>query len=394
MESVDGLVDLDAVYRRDEKGKFDALQDISSSLASAIPSCPDCRQPIRQFATKRYNRVVNRAIMDEIYRRFLTKGRVELESLQSRVNAIEDQSNSTSLESPEDGTEVYKACDELQKEALDLSKAMEAENPMKRLIDIIAIHKKTSMREIAASLSESKDMDSSERESHNQITLDARLIYVKVQEIRYSHVFKLINRPHGSEKTSAKRVERLTIAMGNVLEHCHELIAHAEGRRLYRIAITATISFAKISQLQGLCHRLHNRKAYRQSKDTEGAGKYVNCFEIARGLVAAALKLCGELGNCPELQEAVEEMARLYEGPRYEKITFEELQSIKTAMVSGREGMATHCGHWYNCANGHPFAIGECGMPMEQATCPECGAPIGGQDHRAVEGVSRARYME
>lgn len=28
-------------------------------------------------------------------------------------------------------------------------------------------------------------------------------------------------------------------------------------------------------------------------------------------------------------------------------------------------------------------------MPMELATCPECGARIGGQDHVAVEGIIR-----
>lgn len=33
-------------------------------------------------------------------------------------------------------------------------------------------------------------------------------------------------------------------------------------------------------------------------------------------------------------------------------------------------------------------------MPVEEAICPECGAPIGGQDHTAVEGVSRAQEME
>ncbi|CDM38191.1 unnamed protein product [Penicillium roqueforti FM164] len=71
-------------------------------------------------------------------------------------------------------------------------------------------------------------------------------------------------------------------------------------------------------------------------------------------------------------------MVRLYEETRYETITLEELQLIKMAMVSRRGGMATYSGHWYNCATGHPFAIGECGMPMEQARCPECGVPIGG----------------
>lgn len=33
-------------------------------------------------------------------------------------------------------------------------------------------------------------------------------------------------------------------------------------------------------------------------------------------------------------------------------------------------------------------------MPTEVARCPECGARIGGQNHQAVEGVSRAEEME
>lgn len=33
-------------------------------------------------------------------------------------------------------------------------------------------------------------------------------------------------------------------------------------------------------------------------------------------------------------------------------------------------------------------------MPEELARCPECGARIGGRDHTAVEGVTRATDME
>lgn len=69
-ESVDGLVGLDEVYTRDKDGKFDGLQDVCS-LASVIPSCPDCKQPIHQFVTKRYNRAINRAVMDETCKRLL-----------------------------------------------------------------------------------------------------------------------------------------------------------------------------------------------------------------------------------------------------------------------------------------------------------------------------------
>jgi hypothetical protein len=33
-------------------------------------------------------------------------------------------------------------------------------------------------------------------------------------------------------------------------------------------------------------------------------------------------------------------------------------------------------------------------MPMQVARCPECGAAIGGQNHTAAAGVTRAMDME
>lgn len=33
-------------------------------------------------------------------------------------------------------------------------------------------------------------------------------------------------------------------------------------------------------------------------------------------------------------------------------------------------------------------------MPMEQASCPECGAAVGGQNHQPVEGTDRDTGME
>ncbi|XP_071066939.1 E3 ubiquitin-protein ligase RNF213 isoform X2 [Dasypus novemcinctus] len=38
---------------------------------------------------------------------------------------------------------------------------------------------------------------------------------------------------------------------------------------------------------------------------------------------------------------------------------------------------------WYTCPNGHPCSVGECGMPMEQSYCVDCGALIGGLNHKA-----------
>ncbi|KAJ5817143.1 hypothetical protein N7447_009376 [Penicillium robsamsonii] len=401
-ESVDGLVGLGEVYTRDKDGKFEGLRDVSSSLASAIPSCPDCKQPIRQFVTKRYNRVVNRAVMDETYKRFLAKGRIDLEDLESRLNDIEDRLNSKRVLLLDWNAELqfkglYAACARLGTEASTLSKTMEAENqPMKRLMDAITICQKPQSDEIASLSSRIEAINLATREPDNQITLGARLIHIKAREVTLGHKFKVIE----SNKNPAQArltFTNLSSISTQVLKDCRDLITQADERSLYRIVITATISFAKIAHLDAWYRRtypaettldLHPKESYTHPEEPE------YCTETIRDLLTAAVKLCDGLGNCPELQEQVQEMIRLYEGPRYETVTLKELQSIKTAMVSGRRGIATHSGHWYNCVNGHPFAIGECGMPMEQARCPECGAPIGGQNHTAVAGVSRAREME
>jgi hypothetical protein len=86
--------------------------------------------------------------------------------------------------------------------------------------------------------------------------------------------------------------------------------------------------------------------------------------------------------------EATEAM--LKDGVSYHPVTSEELRAVYRAMAG--EFMGT--GHWYTCANGHPFTIGECGMPMQEARCPECGAPVGGQNHQPVAGVNRADDIE
>jgi hypothetical protein len=36
---------------------------------------------------------------------------------------------------------------------------------------------------------------------------------------------------------------------------------------------------------------------------------------------------------------------------------------------------------WYQCANGHAYAIGNCGQPKETSKCATCGAPVGGGNY-------------
>ena len=56
------------------------------------------------------------------------------------------------------------------------------------------------------------------------------------------------------------------------------------------------------------------------------------------------------------------------------------------------EGYGYLGGRWFACQNQHPYYIGECGGATEISNCPECNAPIGGEDHEVLE--SNAFFSE
>ncbi|XP_064378919.1 E3 ubiquitin-protein ligase RNF213 isoform X2 [Dromaius novaehollandiae] len=59
------------------------------------------------------------------------------------------------------------------------------------------------------------------------------------------------------------------------------------------------------------------------------------------------------------------------------------------AQAKAWEGMNTL--RWYTCPNGHPCTVGECGRPMETSRCLDCGALVGGQQHKALPGFQEFR---
>ncbi len=67
------------------------------------------------------------------------------------------------------------------------------------------------------------------------------------------------------------------------------------------------------------------------------------------------------------------------------KLTKDELNSIREALP---EMFKTGWGatRIYECPNGHPYFIGDCGGAMQATHCPDCGEPIGGGNHRVVRG--------
>jgi hypothetical protein len=370
-ETLDGLVGLDEVYTRGKFGNFDGLRNTSASLASAVPSCPDCKRPIRQFATKRYNRVINRAVMDETCKRFLTKGRVDLEGLEIRLKTIEDELDSTrnrfSLSIALSGSlrGRYAPADRLKMEASKLSEKMKAEHqPTKKLMDAITLSREQSDNGMCSLSRKLERLKISTPEPDNQITFGAGLIQIRAREVILNDILTSLGSGGLFGRLVASDSDLQPHRSARVfLNDCQALIRQAMGASLSRIVIAATLAFAKVAQLDAWYHRTHpgltttSVIALERTEDVS-LRSVEDRIGAARELLANALDRCDELGGTlgEDLRGKVQEMSRLFEGPRYEEVTPEELASIKSAMVSGRGGLATNSGHWYNCINGHPVS--------------------------------------
>ena len=96
-ETLDGMVGLHDVYETDQRGDISGLKDLSGELAIKIPQCPDCKCPVRQYVAQRYNRSINRAVMDEMCKRFIVHGQAELRELALEVSGLEDELNSSAV---------------------------------------------------------------------------------------------------------------------------------------------------------------------------------------------------------------------------------------------------------------------------------------------------------
>jgi hypothetical protein len=124
----------------------------------------------------------------------------------------------------------------------------------------------------------------------------------------------------------------------------------------------------------------------------------------ALGLLAQCNGYITTHASCQKYRDAVQRGEDMLKSNSsfFELVTADE----RTAVLSAMQAELRGTGHWYYCRNGHPvfplctitnvikFTIDGCGMPMEEARCPECGARIGGHDHTLVEGVVRADDLE
>jgi hypothetical protein len=416
-ETLDGQVELKEVYTHDPvTGRFTGLVE-NSELAVKVPQCPHCQRPIRQHVTQRYNRLVNRAVMDEMSKRFIVSGQHEIQELETNLRTLE-QDLEVSRQSliPDDtlppettpGFEnminrlMQKISSKIKNRysrasGLELaikscqSRMADRHQPATKLHNATrhSITKNASIDDALANLSLESSAASAKRNRDQRITYSISLLELKIRctilEDKYEMLIALRSKLPSITSLPKLPGGNPVKLSDTFLNDCTKLIRTCISQSLPKLAVEAILYFSRIARLlnvSDLCPNEHRKTA----KEYKSAAE--KCLERAAQLCTQPFQ------GAKELAHAVEHASRLLGKEFYEEVSKEEIDAIKQAMVSGRGGIATHSGHWYDCENGHPFAVGECGMPMQIARCPECGARVGGQNHTAVAGVRRAERME
>ncbi len=372
-ETLDGHMGMAEVYTQDAQGVYTGLQDVSAILAGPVPRCPDCQCPVRQYGTNRFNRVINRAVIDEMSKRFLISGKEDFQKLEGRVLELEQyleisrneillpirqaSAHSTGKATPAKTLEVTKVLNERFNRARELEKDIVAccrkvadkNQPVQKLHEAtLTAARRKAIDRLMTDLSITNSISAVPRD--RRVTLGGRATQLQAECIILSDsmsiALALKSEPAGSScKVPGGAPEKLAKLF---FKTCKTFIDECDIENLPKLGVEARLYYARTAR---------SYESYCRSTKTNvnQASTYV---KEAKALLEDAEELCKRpFENAEGLRRAVQDSVKLLGKEWYEDVTAEELAAIKAAMVRGPQGINTHSGHWYNCANGHPVSL-------------------------------------
>lgn len=375
VSSMDGHMDMQQHYEMEEHACVKIKDSVKSFSMDEVKKCPKCRASLRNIC--RYGRIVRRALIDQSSKRFIMWAREQylclFQQFHDRQRHLQDTNETARIQHG-------------RQEKLELKGTRESHL---RLI-CQALHKRYDMmRELRSRLAKHVDKVAIEEQPFKRI-------WDLVQHVRRRQECEM-DIPWSSDAVQvgeSLRAQSLlfrcdlaiiadflsvaeahldaTVAKANSLD----LIAAAKDAHLPLQETEGHIFFARYCAME------------RKSASTKQINQLVTDGKFH---VEEAKHLCQQHPGStrPVINELEEVEEMLNKSTFYAQMKDDEWKEIMTAMR--REYIGT--GHWYTCQNGHPFAIGECGRPMEETICPECGAPVGGRSHNPAVGVREAEDL-
>ncbi|KAI5848750.1 hypothetical protein DFP73DRAFT_583390 [Morchella snyderi] len=424
-ETLDGYLELDNAYSRDNQGRYDGYIDPEGSLDEQVPKCPSCRQPLLQYSVRRYGRVINRAAIMEMTRRFLTSASTRHQQLQSEVVGLESKLiNSRDAFYETLSTAESPPMTQTQKKAKLESRLQEIQCISAKLTTFIKTIKKQQQPATRLYQSTVTRKTSSTPEKLFQATLyfrpDTRLellttilycrcnlLMVTENALLAHHLkSKAKNPPTGTIREALARpitrpinrpsgVDNMEILIDTVSQDASRKAKASFG--ICRVNINAARSEnlpgAEVDAI-GIFVRMV--AIWRQlPQDPTSIERLDEAVKEAIAYLNIADKLCkGQFTGVDDMKEMLKVVRRqLCGGTFYQDITTQEMEAVVRAMKSELT-FEYSTGRWYYCQNAHPFTVGECGRPMEEVKCPECNAPVGGTHHNPASGVRSAGELD
>lgn len=415
VDSLDGTMGMQEYYRVDPlTGRYMELKSSAEPFsAKSNKPCPECRGSLRNLA--RYGRIIRRAMLDESTKKLTTWSNrkhqdlaVQLANIEGELmgsthfphkpnqnivltGSIEDQIKFVKkMRTTKRYGKIYALISEITNFVRKLSKE---EQPYQVVHDLVEV-----ARRRAASASITKFEFSSD-----ELQLRDHLQACNLLFRSYIILFGDVIRVHG--KTPAATRGRLRVDFFESRVLCEKLIAEAVKSNSICQEVEAQIHWAKLAAME--CGALVAMDVGEDSEPLKNIDNLKDSAKLRLDFVEITctqrMKISkgrqhltrheriDQRDDIPQdpMQVFIDEASEVRKMLR-ESLSISEMGMVVRAMAKEFRGT----GHWYRCANGHPFTVGECGMPMELARCPECDSGVGGQSHRPTEGVTLAQDIE
>ncbi|KAI7341211.1 hypothetical protein KC315_g276 [Hortaea werneckii] len=397
---MDGTMDIAAHYEIDPlTGAFTALKSTSEPFSSQeLKTCPECRGSLRSI--NRYGRIVRRALLDEGAKKLTAWANRTHHDLSERL--ANDQCRLLdSLEKarkPNQDVKLTNSIDDQLREVKRLKysnryrqtfairtavknfsdRLVVDEQPYQRVRDLVETRRRQQLASGSATDIAEFSFASEELQLHEH--LQATILLVRTEIVILSDVIAMHDKANGPMKGILKlqfNANRL---------QCTELAEEAARTVNVRQEAEAHIFWARFAAME-----CGTSTATEDEGDADVSDHLERLRDKAITHLDTAEAICkrftaSEPDPTSGLSDELAEVRRMLD----EGISSSEMRMVVAAMAKEFRGT----GHWYRCVNGHPFTVGECGMPMQLARCPTCGEGIGGQHHRPTAGVQHANDIE
>ena len=401
MSSLDGHMAMSKFYKISVEGGIQGVMSSSEPFSvDDLKACPICRYPLRNI--HRYNRIVKRGLIDGATKRFIVWANAQFIPLEEqwnveelvlsttktslrRASGLSENNDPQSINLNQSRGAQIRTFTELAglrpryAKALSirfhirtfLYKVTEAEQPYGKVYRMVQNVRRAS-EDVVDFAPEGNILRVRERLLASALLLRCDLMllsdFLKAYNDLSRQSSSLFCWPRG----------KLSMDLTQNRKDCQDLAADAAMQEQPMQEIEARVYFARFVTLE------------RAAADGDSS-TVQELVRLAKEQLETAKTLCSRSVNTKTMLKEVEAVEKeLRESTFYTAVTNDEKRAVYAAMAMDFRGT----GHWYYCRDGHLFTVGECGMPMETSVCPQCGAPVGGRDHQAVDGVTAARDIE